>query len=433
MTEELITNLSRIKELRVIARTSVMKYKNSNSTIAEISTELDVPYILEGSVRKVDEMVRITIQLIDAESEENHWTQMYDRKLNDILGIQNNIAQQVAQTLQMNLLSAEENQFKKRVTESVEAYDFYLRGREELRNYNESSMRKALDYFDQAIQIDPEFAEAYAGLGDCYYFLSNVYLPPDEAMPRALSLAQKALHINEFIAEAHATTAVVKAFYRWEWESAEEGFKRAIELKPSYNTARQYYGLFLIAWGRLEEAMFQLNQAYKLDPLSLSAEMTAVLPYYFGGQIEMTIEKTKRLIKSNPHFHPPYQVLGFSLMQIGEISRGIEKIEKGQDLSKNVNNLGYMGYAYAKAGLTDKAQGILKNLLSRDQRGEYIRPDQIALIYISLGEKDKAFEWLNKAIDKKVEELILLKVEPLFDSIRSDDRFQMLLQRMRLK
>jgi serine/threonine protein kinase/Tfp pilus assembly protein PilF len=433
MTEELISTLSRITGLRVIARTSVAQYKETTKDIAEIGDELDVTDILEGSVRKSDNKLRITLQLIDAQTQEHRWTQDYDSEFKDIFAIQRMVAQQVAKALSMKLLPEEREQLEKRGTEDIEAYKLYLRGRDKLRYYNENSMRHALEYFEEAIEIDPGYAKAYAGLADCYHNLSNIYLPPKEAMPKAMAAARKALELDNSLAEAHATLGAIKAFYQWDWAAAEEEFKKAIELNPSYTTTRHYYGIYLIVHGRFEESILQLNQAKQLDPLSLSVEMTSDLPYYYGRQFEQAIKKARRIIESEPDFYAPYGILAFSHLQMGKTSEAVMELEEVVELNKGPSFLGYLGRAYAMAGKTNEAQKMLRDLLSRRANGEYIRPDQIALIYIGLGKKDQALQWLEKAYQERIEELILLNVDPLYDSIRSDERFVTLLEKIGLR
>jgi TolB-like protein/Tfp pilus assembly protein PilF/tRNA A-37 threonylcarbamoyl transferase component Bud32 len=433
MTEELIATLSKIGRLRVIARTSVMQYKENIKSIAEIGEELDVSNILEGSVRKDGNKLRITVQLIDVQTQEHRWAEDYDRELKDIFMIQSNVAQRIAEALRMELLPEQRKQIERRSTDDIKAYKLYLRGRDQLRYYNENGIKAALAYFKEAIEIDPGYAEAYAGLGDCYHTISNVYLPPEEAMPKAMAAAKKALEIDNSLAEAHAIVGAVKAFYYWDWVAAEKEFKKALKLNPSSTTVHHTYGYYLLAYGRFEEATFELDQAKRLDPLSLSAEMTAVLPYYYGRRYVQAINKCLKLIETKPDFFAPYGVLGLSHLQMGDISKAVAKLEKATELNKAPSILGYLGYAYALAGRTDEAQKILKDLQGRRANGEYIRPEQIALILIGFGDKDQALSWLEKAYNEKIEQLILLNVDPLYDSIRSDKRFIALLKKMGLK
>jgi serine/threonine protein kinase/Tfp pilus assembly protein PilF len=431
MTEELISTLSKINGLRVIARTSVMQYKETTESIAEIGEELGVSNILEGSVRKADNKLRITLQLIDTQTQEHRWAQDYDRELKDIFRIQSNVAQRVAEALRMELLLEERIQLERRSTDNIEAYKSYLRGRDQLRYYTQSSMRQALTFFNEAIEIDSDYAKAYAGLADCYYNLSSLYIPPDEAMPNALSAAEKALEINSSLADAHATIGAVKAFYYWDWVAGEKEFKKAIRLNPSYTTALHYYGIYLTVHGRFKEAIAELNQAHQLDPLSRSIEMTSIMPYYYGRQFEQTIKKCLKLIETEPDFYAARGLLGRSYLQIGEISKAIRNFE--QEAKLNPSQSGYLGNAYAIAGKTNEARKLLDDMIKRREKGEYIRPDLIAVIFVGLGDKDQAFKWLEEAYHERIEELILINVDPIYDSIRSDERFIALLKNMGLK
>ena len=431
MTEELISTLSKINGLRVIARTSVMQYKETTKSVAEIGEELGVSNILEGSVRKSGNKLRITLQLIDVQTQEHRWAQDYDRELKDIFTIQSNVAQRVAEALRMKLLLEERIQLERRSTDNIEAYKLYLRGRDQLRYYTESRMRQGLTFFNEAIEIDTSYDKAYAGLADCYYNLSSLYMPPDEAMPNALAAAEKALEINNSLAGAHATIGAVKAFYYWDWAAGEKEFKKAIQLNPSHTTALQYYGIYLTVQGRFEEAIVQLNQAHQLDPLSRSIEMTAIIPYYYGRLFEQTINRCLKLIESEPDFYAARGLLGRSYLQIGEISKAVRNFEKEAEL--NPSQSGYLGHAYAVAGKTNEARKLIEDMIKRREKGEYIRPDQIATIFVGLGDKDQAFKWLEEAYHERIEELILMNVDPIYDSIRSDERFIALLGKMGLQ
>jgi TolB-like protein/Tfp pilus assembly protein PilF len=433
MTEELISTLSKISGLRVIARTSIMQYKKTTKNITEISNELNVANILEGSVRKAGDMLRITLQLIDAQSQEHLWSQKYDRELKDVFAIQYDVAKKVAKALETEILAGDEQLFENRVTKDIDAYKFYLKGRERLRYYDENNRRRALMYFKEAIDIDADYAEAYAGIADCFYSLSNIYLPPREAMPKAMEAAQKALEINKSLPEAIAIMAAVEAFYNWDWIQAERGFRQAIKLNPSYANTRYYYGYYLIIQRKFNEAIFELNIARQLDPLSLNLEMVEVFPYYYGRKFDIAIKMVHNIIKSEPDFYAPYGILGLSHLQLGEISLAVANLEKAISLNKVPGILGVLGHVYAIAGMTEKAQKVLEDMLIQKSEGNYIRPDQLALIYIGLGKIDRAFECLEIAYKERIEELLVINIDPLYDSVRSDERFIALLEKMGLE
>ncbi|MGD9487597.1 MAG: protein kinase [Calditrichaceae bacterium] len=430
MTEEVINNLSKIRAIRVIAQTSVMQYKNSKKSIAEIGSELKVTHIIEGSVRKADNRLRITFQLIDVNTQEYQWSKNYDRNLGDIFAVQSDVAFQVANSLSTELLDDEKRQLTNQPTNNFEAYTLYLKGRAELRHFTEGGNRKALQYFSHAIEIDPDFAEAYAGLSNSYHQLSNIYLPPEEAMPKAMEAAIKAIELNNSLAEAHSAIASVRAFYDWDWLTAGKEFKRAIELNPSSATSHHHYGIYLLVLSRFKEAIYELNQAKLLDPRSISIQMTAILPYYYGRQYRQTIEETRKIIEIHPHFIPANQLQASSYQYLGETSKAIEIFKISVKYSDRKNDIAYLGQAYAAAGLTKEARMILEKLLTQQARGDYVRPDLIAMVYISLGDLDQAFAWLEKAYQQRTEELILINIDPLYDSVRTDKRFIALLKKM---
>ncbi|MFQ5651915.1 MAG: tetratricopeptide repeat protein [bacterium] len=325
-------------------------------------------------------LLSFALQLIDVQTQEHRWSQDYDRELKDVFAIQSDVAQRVAEALRVELLAGEERQLKKKVTENIEAYDLYLRGRNQLHKYTEDGNRKALEYFEEALDIDPGYAAAYAGLADCYYGLSNIYLPPEQAMPKARAAAKRALEIDNSLAEAHATLAVVRAFYDWDWVAADREFKRAIELNPNYASAHHLYGIYLVANGRFDEAKIELDRAHQLDPLSLSIEVTAVWPDYFGRHYEQAARKVRKTIAMEPDFPPAHLVLGASYKQIGEFTRAIAEQEKAYELNRSSEGLGYLGHTYALAGMRDKAQKAREKLQARVERGDHVPSVAIALI-----------------------------------------------------
>ncbi len=430
MTEELISTLSKITGLKVIARTSVVQYKGTKKSVAEIGRELKVGHVIEGSVRKVDDKLRITLQLIHAQTQEHRWSKGYDRELTDIFAIQSDVAKQVAEALTVALLEGEKRRLEKKMTENFEAYDLYLRGRTELYKFTEDGPRKAIAYFTKAIEQDPRYAAAYAGLADAYYGLSNIYLPPEEAMPQARAAANKALEIDSSLSEAHAALATVFAFYDWNWLAAEREFKLAIELNPSYATAHHQYGIYLVAQGRFDAASLELNLARQLDPLSLSIEVTAAWPDYYGRDYQGAIAKLRDTIEKAPKFFPARLLRGLANGQLGQHTEAVAEITQAYHLSESPNLLANLGHAYAVAGMLEKAHKVLEELTTNLEQGEYITPYHMALMFIGLGNKDQAMHWLERAYTEKDERSVMMKVDPLLDSLRSDPRFLNLLRKM---
>ena len=272
--------------------------------------------------------------------------------------------------------------------------------------------------------MDPGYALAYAGLADGYYWCSSMVMPAAEAMPKARAAAKRALELDETLAEAHAALANVIAFYDWDWVAAEKKFQRAIELNPNYASAHHFYGTYLVANGRFEQAKIELNRAHQLDPLSLRIEVTGAFPYYYGRQYDEAIKKLRKTIEMEPNFYAPHLLLGMAYEQIGEFSKAIAEFETAVQFQSG--NLYYLGHAYALAGMADEAREVLEKYKLRARRGGY----SLALIYTGLGDKDQAFEGLEKAYEDRTEQLIFLKVDPYWDILRADPRFSALLAKM---
>jgi len=352
MTDELISSLSKVSGLGVIARTSVMQFKGSSKSIADIGRELSVESVLEGSIRKTEDRLLIKVRLIDTQNQASLWSQDYERETRDVFAIQSDIAKKVAEVLELQLMPEQQRHLDQPATQNPEAYNLYLRGRYQLNKSMDGrigeSTRTAREYFEQAVEVDSGYALAYAGLADSYYWLSGP-LPPAEAMPKARAAAKRALELDETLAEAHAALANVIAFYDWDWVAAERKFKRAIELNPNYASAHHFYGNYLVANGRFEQAKIEYNRAHQLDPLSLRIEITGVFPYYFGRQYHEAIKRLRKTIEMEPDFYGPHLYLGWVYEQTGEFSKAIAEFERGGIKGA------YLGHVYALAGMEDEA------------------------------------------------------------------------------
>jgi TolB-like protein/Tfp pilus assembly protein PilF len=434
MTEELISALSKIADLRVIARTSVMRYKDSKKPIGEISKELNVSAILEGSIRKAGNKIRITIQLVDPETEEQMWSEKYDRDLEDIFAVQSEIAQKVAEELEVEIKKAEKLSLGKKATDSKEAYALYLEGHHFLNTRTEESMRKAIARFERALGKDPEYALAYTGIADSFAVLALLeFLPPKEAFPKARTAAEKALEIDTRLSEAHTSLGVVRFQYDWDWQGAENEFKRAIELNPSYAPAHQFYADFLKSQGRFDEALSEMSYAGALDPLSLSINTGIGHVLYLSRQYDRAIEQYRNTIKLDPNFIQARLWFGRPFLQKRMYKEAITELAHAVTLSgESTISLAMLGHANGAAGKREEAQKILEALTERSKH-EYVPSYWIALIHVGLGDKDKSFSWLERAFQERSSWLAWAKVEPRFDSLRTDPRFDSLLVRMRLK
>jgi TolB-like protein/Tfp pilus assembly protein PilF len=432
MTEELISALSKIADLRVIARTSVMRYKDSKKPLGEISKELNVSAILEGSVRKAANKIRIAVQLADPETEEQLWSGKYDRDLEDIFAIQSEIAQKVADELEIQIMKSERLDLSKKATDNKEAYTLYLEGRHFLNTRTEEGLKKAIERFEKALEKDLHYALAYTGVADSYAVLALLeFLPPKEAFPKARTAAERALEIDNRLAEAHTSLGVVRFQYDWDWAGAEKEFKRAIEINPSYAPAHQFYADLLKSQGRFDEALSEMNFAGALDPLSLSINTGMGHVLYLSRQYDRAIEQYENTIRLDPKFLAARLWFGRPYLQKRMYKEAIAELDQAVKLSEESTiSLAMLGHANASAGNRHEARKIREKLVERSKH-QYVPSYWIAMLHVGLGDKDEAFKWLERAFQERSSWLAWAKVEPRFDSLRSDPRFDSLLVRMR--
>lgn len=433
LTEELISTLSRIAGLRVIARPSVMRYKGLTKPIAEIGKELNAGTILTGSVRISSGKIRIAVQLIEAASEEHLWAQEYDRDLEDIFAVQRDIANRVAKSLKVRILRRETRGIEMRATEKLEAYSLYLRGRQALNTRTEEGLRSAIVRFEQALDQDPSFALAYTGLADAHAILALLeILPPHEAFPKARAAAENAIALDDGLAEAHASLGLVKFQYEWDWPAAEREFNRALDLNRNYAPAHHFHADYLKAMGRFDEALDEMNRAHELDPLSLAINTGLGHVLYLTRQYDRAIEQYQAAVQLDPTFAPARLWFGRPYLQKGMYAEAISELEQAVALTgRSTMSLAVLGHACASAGQEDRALELLETLKARADQS-YVPSYWIALIYIGLGVKDEAFVWLERAFRERSSWLVWMGVEPRFDSLRSDPRFASLTARMRL-
>jgi serine/threonine-protein kinase len=429
ITESLINSFSQLPNLRVMARSTVFSYKDKQFDPRQSGQEMGVRAVLTGRVIQRNDSLVIQAELINVADGSRLWAERYTRKPSDILKLQDEIAQQISQILHLKLTRIQQKQFTKRYTDNVEAHQLYLKGRYYLGESGEERVRKGLEYFRQALELDPNYALAYAGQADAYYDFSNVYWPPKEALPKSRAAALKALELDETLAEAHNALAAVKSAYDWDWPAAEREYKRAIELNPAYARARNFYGLFLVAMGRFDEALLQMQQAQRLDPLSPYVHVGTVWPVYFARQYDAAIEQLNKIILRDPDFPYAHLNLGWAYAQSGMHEKAISALTRAKSLDDTWVNSAYLGYVYAKAGKLDEARKLLTELQKRAAR-EYVSHYGLAIVHVGLGENDRAFASLQNAYEERDEQLVLLKVEPFFDALRSDPRFKELLRRL---
>jgi TolB-like protein/Flp pilus assembly protein TadD len=438
MTEELISNISNIGELQVIARTSVMQYKGVNRTISEIGSMLNVGTVIRGSLRRDNNRLRITVQLIDVASETNLWSQEYDREFKDVFAIQSDISQRVARALKIHLKEKEIVQIDKAATRNLEAYEFYLKGLYFLNKRTPSAIYKSMEYFKQAVESDSLFALAYTGLADAYsLFGSTEYglMPPRIAREQAKAAALKALQLDETLAEAYTSLADIRTFYDWDWAGAEQNFKRAIELNANYANAHHGYALYLVSMGRTKEALEEIDKAQELDPLSPIINLDIASILQFSRRYDEALEKLNELLEFDDHFVIAYVVLGFTYELKNMPEEAVAAVRKAQELAGEFPMvLASAGYVLAKSGKREEAEQILQELLKLYNSNEvYLPPLYIALVYLGLGELDKSLDWTEKAYQERSSYLVYLKVDPKLDALRSQSRFAALMEKIGFK
>jgi TolB-like protein/Tfp pilus assembly protein PilF len=431
ITESLINNLARLPNLRMIARSSVFRYKGKETDPQTVGNALGVQTVLTGRVVQLGDNLSISAELVDVRNNSHLWGERYDRKLADILAVQDEIARNISEKLRFKLTGDEQQRLAKRYTENTEAYQLYLKGRYFSDKLTREGINQALEHYKQAIGLDPNYALAYAGLADAYYGLSNIYMPPREVMPSAGAAAKKALELDDNLAEAHASLGTVRMYFDWNWLEAEKEFQRAIALNPNFALVHLRYGLYLNAAGRFDEALRKLKQAQQLDPLSLEINAFLGLHFLTARQYDQAIEQSRKAIAMDQNYWVAHDFLASAYELKGELSAAIAEWEKARELDDNPTVLAKLGHGYAVAGKKGEALKILSELKKMSAQ-RYVSPYFVAMTYAALGENDQAFTWLEKTYDDRNEMLIWLKVDPIFDSLHSDPRFADLVRRVGL-
>jgi TolB-like protein/Tfp pilus assembly protein PilF len=433
MTEALISELAKIGALKVISRTSAMQYKGATKPMPQIARELGVSALIEGSVVREGDQIRITVQMIHGPTDEHLWAETYQREMRGVLALQSEVARAIAREIRVVVTPEEETRLAAARPVNPEAHELYLRGRYHWTKRSEEGLSRAIQFFQQAIDIDPAYARAHAGLADVYVVQPMLgFAPPLEGFPRGRAAAIKALELDEHLAEAYATLGHIKSVYDRDWSGAEQDHKRALELNPNYATAHYWYGMLLSAWGRHEGAIAELEIAVKLDPLApiISAMLGKVL--YHARRYDEAAQQLRKTVDMHPDFYPAHLGLGWTYAQMGMHPEALAAVEKAkaEGLPEVYPEYGYVGWIYARAGRQDEAQRVLDRLRERSSV-RYIDPGGIALIHIGLGQNEQAITWLERAYEHRGSLVILrLKVHPVFDPLREDPRFQDLLRRM---
>ena len=431
MTDELITELGQLSELRVISRTSVMTYKATRKTLPEIARELNVDAVVEGTVLRSGGQVRITAQLVEASSDRHLWAQSYEEQVRNVLTLQRKVARAIAGQIRIKLSSQEQMELKNTQEVNAEAHEEYLKGRFFWNKRTGEDLKRAVDHFNRAIAHDPNYAQAYSGLADSYALMGDWeygVLSPQEALPKARAAATKAIAIDGRLGEAHTSLAFALDLFDWDWSSAEREYQKAIELNPSYATAHQWYAWHLVVMRKNTDAVAEMRKARDLDPLSLiiGADQADIL--HIARLYDDSIEQSRRILELDPRFAVAHYQLGQALAQKHSFPEAINELETSIAVSGgNRTFVSNLAYAYALSGNKTKAQDLLKGLLS-PTGGRFSSPAEIALVYVGLGDGDEAFRWLDKAYAERFNPSVLFR--PAFDPLRTDPRFHQLLNRI---
>lgn len=435
VTEDVLTSLSRIRDLRVTAPASVMPYRTSDRSEARIAEELGVRYLLRGSVRRADDDVRITARLVDTRTNASIWGEAYDRRMEDVFAVQSDIARRVADALEAELTPRVAAEIDRRPTDDLIAYNLYLRGRYFWHRRTEEALRQSAELFEQAVERDPNYARAWAGLADAYAVLAFYdYLPPGEAYPNAKSAARHALAIDETLAEAHASLGYITLYHDWDATRAETEFRRAIELNPSYSVGHQWYANLLVATGRFEEADREMSRAREVNPLSVIANLALGWVYYYAGRNEDAVRQCDRALEMDPELDLAYLWRGLALEELGRADDARASLERAVELSGGSGiTVAALAHAHAGAGEPERARRLLRGLVDATAEGRYQPSFEIAKAHVALGEPDEAIRWLERAFHERSHSMVFLDVDPQLAPLRGDPDFRRLVERVGLK
>ena len=437
MTESMITQLAQTSTARVISRSSVMRFKSSSQPLQEIARALGVDAIVDGSVLRDGDRVRISAQLVDARTDRHLWARSFDRDLSNVLVLQSEVAQTIASEIETRVERGDQPRLAMVRPVDPKSHEAYLRGRYYWNRRTEESLKRAVDYFEQAIALDPGYALAYVGLADTYESLGFSFdaavLPPREAMPRARAAAMKALELDDTSAEAHTSLAFETFLYEWNAGVSEQHFRRALELNPQYANAHHWYSHYLMALGRVDESLAESRRALELDPLNALIHTHLGWHYLYARDYDRAIETLRRALDVDPSVALAHRFLGFAYQQKRLTREALAEMEKALQLSKASTEIrGELGYAYAVSGQPDRARGILQEL-EAESKTRYVSPYFLAIVYAGLGEHDRVFFWLDRAVADRSDVLVYLDVEPRLDSFRSDPRYRALLRQVNLR
>jgi TolB-like protein/Flp pilus assembly protein TadD len=430
ISEALINSLSELPQLKIVARSTAFRYKGKQIDPQSVGRDLKVQTVLMGVVRQLGDRLNVQVDLVDAVTGSQLWGQEYERKLVDVLAVKQALVREVTEKLRLKLTGEQQQRLTQRDTTNPEAYQFYLRGRYYWNKRTAENLTKAMEQFQQAADKDPNYALAYVGLSDSYVLLENYAgTPANETLPKAKAFAERALQLDNSLAEAHTSLGYVYNCL-WRWEEAEQEFKRAIELNPNYPNAHHWYSLCLLDLGRIAEAKAEIKRAHELDPLSLIIGTTVTYAYLAEGDAKFAGAQSKKVVELDPNFSRGHEYLGLAYLKEARYSEAIAELQKAVELSGRERwPLRDLGYGYAISGKRAEAEAIIKELVGKYEKGQAIGQD-LAAVYAGLGEKDQAFVWLEKDFQTRSGLLGWTRWAPAFESLRSDPRYTDLLRRM---
>ncbi len=429
ITDCIINNLSQLPQLRVLAYNTVSRYRGVEVNAQEIGRELNICAVLMGKIQQMGQRLIIRTELVAVNDGRQLWGAQYNRQMSDIFEVEAEISCEISKALRLKLTGEERQPLSKHYPENTEAYHLCLKGRYYWSKYTKEGLTKAIKYYTQAIEIDPNYALAFAGISSSYYRLSNLYLSPQEAMPKAKVAALKAVELDDTLAESHTALGLVMELYDWNQEGAEREFLCAIECNPSLAIAHHFYGLCLSRMSKFNEAKAAFQRALNLDPLSLQINVSLGATLYMMGQYEQSIEQLTHVLEMNSFYYPACVCLGMAYQSMGNMEQAITEYENACSMDDSLTTLGHLGQSLAIVGKRNEALKICAKL-QKQQKRLYVSPYYVALIYAGLGDNDKAFAWLEKTYNERNEIITWLGVNPEVNSLRSDPRFNDLLNRI---